>query len=230
MITADYATGAGYSFDDIEIYTVVNDIQMVALVAPTVESCGLGDQEPVMIKVRNSSAKAVNDIPVVFRLANGTQVTEIIPSIPKRTTIDYTFNAKANLSTFGQQEVKVWAALPTDGYHENDTVSTWISNAPVISNFPYIEDFEKGDGYWLPKGINSSWQYGTPVSAVLNTAASGTKIWKTNLSGGHHDREESYLYSPCFTVSGLNNPTLSFSVALDLEVCDPNPCDYVYLE
>ncbi|TLV00527.1 S8 family serine peptidase [Dyadobacter luticola] len=229
MITADYATGAGYSFDDIEIYTVVNDIQMLALVSPVPESCGLGFQEPVTIRIRNSSSQTVTNIPVVFSV-NGVEVQEVIPSIERRTTIDYTFNGKATFTTFGEQHVNAWVALPSDGYHDNDTVSVLVNNAPVVTTFPYLEDFEANNGYWFPKGVNSSWAYGTPVSATVNTAASGKKIWKTNLSGGHNDREESYLYSPCFTVNELQNPTLSFSVSLDLEVCDPTPCDYVFVE
>jgi hypothetical protein len=64
----------------------------------------------------------------------------------------------------------------------------------------------------------------------LNKAASGTKVWKTNLAGAYNDKEQSYLYSPCFDVSSLTAPTLSFSAAIDLEVCEPTPCDYVYIE
>ncbi|NIJ51286.1 S8 family serine peptidase [Dyadobacter arcticus] len=229
-ITADYATGGGYTFDDIEIYKVVDDIQMVGLLSPGTESCGLGPEESVTIKIRNSSAKEVASIPIVYQLGNGDVVRDTIPSIPKRTTINYTFDIKADMSPFGLRQVKVWSALESDSYHDNDTVTVLINNAPVISNFPYLEDFEKGNGYWISKGINSSWQHGTPVSALINMAPSGSKIWKTNLAGGHNDREESYLYSPCFSVGGLNNPTLSFSVALDFEVCDPTPCDYTYLE
>ncbi|MCE6988449.1 S8 family serine peptidase [Dyadobacter sp. CY323] len=230
MITADYANGAGYSFDDIEIYAVIDDIQMIGIVSPAAESCGLGNEEPITIKIRNSSASAISNVPVVYQLGNGEVFQDIIPSIAKRTTIDFTFSKKANLSAFGEQKIKVWAALNSDGYHDNDSVSVSHFNAPLISSFPYIENFENGDGFWFAKGLKSSWQHGTPVSAVIKTAASGTKIWKTNLAGGHNNREESYLYSPCLAVSGLAAPTLSFSVALDFETCDPTPCDIAYLE
>ncbi|KAA0991024.1 S8 family serine peptidase [Dyadobacter aurulentus] len=229
-ITADYVSGAGYSFDDIEIYTVTDDIQVLAMVAPAAESCGLGNAEDITVKIRNSSAGALTNVPVFYQLNNGEIVSEVIPSIDKRTTIDFTFSQKAGLSALGNQTVKVWSAFETDSYRENDTTLLAFYNAPLISTFPYLENFEGGDGYWSPKGINSSWQYGSPVSAVVNSAASGSKIWKTNLSGTHNDKEESYLYSPCFQVGGLASPMLSFSVILDFEVCDPNPCDYVSLE
>jgi hypothetical protein len=230
MIMADYSSGAGYSFDDIKIYTVADDIQMLSFAQPVLASCGLGASEPIMVQIRNSSARDIANIPVAYRLNDGTVVNEMIPAITKRTTTTYTFTAKANLSTLGPQEIKIWSALNSDSYHDNDTVKVELYNAPVISSFPYLENFETDNGYWYSKGINSSWQYGVPASQVINTAASGSKIWKTNLTGNHNDREESYLYSPCFTVTGLAVPTLSFSVALDLEVCDPTPCDLVYLE
>ncbi|CAG5070184.1 hypothetical protein DYBT9623_02924 [Dyadobacter sp. CECT 9623] len=229
-ITADYLSGAGYSFDDIEIYTVEDDIQVLAMVAPVAESCGLGNAEQITVKLRNSSAKNLVNVPVFYQLNNGVTVSDVVPSIARRTTIDFTFAEKADLSALGSQIVKVWSAFQTDSYQENDTTLLSFYNAPLITAFPYLEKFEAGDGYWSAKGINSSWEHGTPISAVVSKAASGSKIWKTNLAGGHNDKEESYLYSPCFQVAELAAPMLSFSVILDFEVCDPNPCDYVYLE
>ncbi|HYM94345.1 MAG TPA: T9SS type A sorting domain-containing protein, partial [Chitinophagaceae bacterium] len=56
------------------------------------------------------------------------------------------------------------------------------------------------------------------------------KAWKTRLSGNYNDQEFSYLYSPCYDVSGLANPTLSLSLALDLEDCGSTLCDKGYME
>nr|WP_295929158.1 S8 family serine peptidase [uncultured Dyadobacter sp.] len=230
LITADYSNGSGYSFDDVKLFSVTDDIQVLALNTPVEENCGLGTAEPISIKIRNSSARNIAKLPIAFMAPDGSIVRDTIPSINKRTTIDFTFAGKANLSAIGPLNIKVWSALSSDSYHDNDTLTVKVYNAPVLSTFPYLETFENNDGFWSAKGTNSSWQYGTPVSANLNKAAGGSKIWKTNLSGGHNDKEESYLYSPCFNVSGLAVPTLSFSAAVDLEVCEPTPCDYVYLE
>ncbi|MEO6283769.1 MAG: S8 family serine peptidase [Dyadobacter sp.] len=230
MITADYTAGAGYSFDDIKLFTVTDDIQMLSLLQPAAANCGLGNSESIVVQIRNSSARDITNVPVNYQIGNGPVIQETIAAISKRTTISYTFVNKADLSALGSREIKVWAALVTDSYHDNDSVYLELYNAPVISTFPYLENFETNNGFWYAKGTNSSWQYGTPVSAVIKTAASGNKIWKTNLAGTHNDKEESYLYSPCFEVAGLAAPTLSFSVVLDLEVCDPTPCDIVYVE
>lgn len=230
MITADYSNGSGYSFDDIKLLAVTDDIEMQSLLTPLAESCGLGNAEPVSIRIRNSSARDIADLPVAFKLPNGTVIRDTIPSLAKRTTADFVFTVKANLSQIGALDVKVWSELGTDSFRDNDTISVTVFNAPVLSAFPYLENFESGDGFWSAKGINSSWQHGIPTSILLGTAASGSKIWKTNLSGSHNDKEESYLYSPCFNISSLTAPTLSFSAAIDLEVCEPTPCDFVYIE
>lgn len=230
MITSDYNNGAGYSIDDIRIVSVSDDIQLVSLLAPPTESCGLSNAETIAIRVRNSSARDISKIPVALLLPNGSVVRDTIPSIAKRTTIDFSFTPKADMSAIGELLIKAWAELPTDTFRDNDSLSAKVFNAPMISTFPYLENFENGSGFWNAKGTNSSWQYGTPNSSGLNKAASGSKVWKTNLTGGYNDKEESYLYSPCLNVSGLNAPTLSFSAAIDLEVCEPSPCDYVYIE
>ncbi|SEJ27993.1 Por secretion system C-terminal sorting domain-containing protein [Dyadobacter sp. SG02] len=230
MLTSDYSNGAGYSFDDIRLVSVTDDIQMLTLLAPPTESCGLGNAETIAIRIRNSSARDITDLPVALLLPNGTVLRDTIPSLAKRTTIDFTFGPKADLSAVGGLNLKAWSELATDSFRDNDTLSVKVFNAPVLSSFPYLENFENGDGFWSAKGTNSSWKWGTPTSGALNKAASGTKVWKTNLAGGHNDKEESYLYSPCFNVSSLSAPTLSYSAAIDLEVCEPTPCDYVYIE
>ena len=94
-----------------------------------------------------------------------------------------------------------------------------VFNAPLITTFPHVENFETNNGYWRSSGINNSWEYGVPAANKINKAASGTKAWKTNLTGNYKNQEISYLYSPCYNIAGMTNPTLSLNIALDLEDC-----------
>ncbi|MFC0775862.1 S8 family serine peptidase [Terrimonas alba] len=229
-IVADNETADGYTFDDITLYKVINDIELVSIDTPIVASCGLNNTVPVKIKIRNSSPALIPAIPVSFKVDNGTTVTESISSINGHTTITYMFTATANLSTAGFHTLKVWCALASDSYHANDTATIIIYNSPEITSFPYLENFEISDGFWHAEGTNSSWQYGIPSSTMISKAASGTKAWKTNLTGNYNDQEKSYLYSPCFDLTGMTNPTLSFSAALDLEYCGADLCDAAYIE
>ena len=105
-----------------------------------------------------------------------------------------------------------WIASPGDNYQSNDSVLNFsIHNSPVVNTYPYLEGFESTDGYWYAKGTNSSWQWGHPNKTLINKAANGLKAWVTSLDGNYNDNEQSYLYSPCFDLSALSQPMLSFS-------------------
>lgn len=226
----DNESGAGYTFDDIRLYRATDDIQMASIDAPTTASCGLDDAVPVRITVRNTVSNTVTSIPVKLQVDDAAVITEFITSIPGNSSFVYTFAATADLSLPGYHTIKIWSDLASDSFHDNDTTDISLFNAPLVSGFPYLEDFETDEGGWHAEGTRVSWQYGTPVSPKINKAASGSKAWKTNLGSQYNSLERSYLVSPCFDLTGLANPMLSFSVALDLEDCDATLCDAAYVE
>jgi hypothetical protein len=206
----DRVSAGGYTFDDIHLYKAVDDIQMLSIDTPMVSSCGLNGTTPIKISVRNSANATITNIPVKLRVDGGSVITETIPSINGNATIQYTFTATANLATLGAHRIEAWVDYATDNYRLNDTTVIDIVNSTIISSFPYLENFETGNGSWYKGGIKASWEYGTPASNKINSAASGSKAWKTTLAGNYNDLEYSYLYSPCFDISGMTNPTLKF--------------------
>ncbi|HEY0356909.1 MAG TPA: T9SS type A sorting domain-containing protein, partial [Flavisolibacter sp.] len=197
---------------------------------PVTSGCALTNAQPVRISIRNSANTALNNIPVKYRVNNGAWVNETIASIAANETIQYTFTGTSNLSAIGNYTIQAVVDFSADSFHENDTVSKTVINSPVITVFPYLEGFENDNGSWYAGGKNSSWEYGTPQSNKITRAANGTKAWKTRLKGSYNDKEFSYLYSPCYNISGMANPTLSFSLALDLEDCGNSFCDGAWVE
>ena len=226
----DKENAAGYSFDDIRVYEVFNDLQMLSLDAPGHASCGLSNNTAIKISVRNSANTTLVSIPVRYRINGGSWVSETIPSIAGNTTIQYNFTTPANLAALGSYTIETLIDYSSDSFRENDTLRSTVINAPVINTFPYLQNFEGGAAFWYTDGKNSSWEYGTPSSNKINRAASGAKAWKTRLAGNYNDNELSYLYSPCFDITGMTNPTLSFSVAMDLEDCGVQLCDGAWVE
>lgn len=226
--------GAGYSFDDVRLYLVTDDIHLVNIDTPVVNSCNLSAATPVRITVRNTSNNTVNNVPVRYRINGGAYIPdEFIASIAANSTLQYTFTTTADLSVPGNHLVEVEVDYPTDDFHDNDTLSVSLVNSPVItvtSANPYLQDFESGTASWYTGGKASSWEYGTPASVKIKRAASGTKAWKTTLTGTYNDNEDSYLNSPCFDISSLSKPTLSLSIALDLEDCGGVFCDGAWVE
>lgn len=229
-LLSDNVTGAGYTIDDLQLYMVQNDLQMVSIDTPAIAGCALSNAVPVKIMVRNSSSQVLNNIPVKYRLNNGAIITGSIPSIAANTSITYEFAQKADLSALGTHQLETWVDFASDTYRLNDTLKKPVRTLPLITSFPHLENFENGDGHWFAAGNNVSWQYGTPATAKVKGAASGTKAWKTGLTGNYNDAEQSYLYSPCYNISGLVNPMLSMSLSIDLEDCGSSACDIAWVE
>ncbi len=219
----------GYSFDDITITRSSNDVGMLSLTSPNINGiCNLTNAETISVVVKNYSSVALSNIPVSYNI-NGTIVTESIPSIGAHDTLVYTFTHTADLSAFGNYNVGTWVSYSTDNYHQNDSLLNIIFNTvPVINSFPYLEGFENSNGYWYTNGTNDSWQWGTPQKTIINKAANGNNCWVTSLTGNYNDNELSYLYSPCFDLTTLVHPVLSFSHIFQTE--DDCDCDYHWVE
>ncbi len=219
-----------FSFDDIRLYEVFNDLQMHRIDSPVTFSCGLSAAVPLKITVYNSHNTTLTNIPVKYSINNGSWVTEIITAIPANTSLQYTFLSTMDLSATGLYTIQAIVDEGSDSFHANDTATIVVRNSPLITSYPYLQNFEGGDGGFYAEGSHSSWEYGTPASAKISGAASGAKAWKTRLAGNYNDEETSYLYSPCFAIAGLAKPTLSFSAAIDLEDCGGALCDGVKVE
>ena len=91
----------------------------------------------------------------------------------------------------------------------------------ILSTFPYNEGFESSMGNWFvsPSSINSDWAWGTPSKSIITGAGGGLKSWITGgLTGNSYNNgEASYLQSPCFDISSLKNPQISFKVFWETE-------------
>ncbi len=221
--------GSGLTLDDVKMYLVVNDIGVDSIIAPRGASCNLSSS-PVSISLYNGVAQMLNNIQVSYQLDNDPVVSAVIATLAGKTHLVYTFAQQLNNIAPGAHTIRTWATVSGDTYHANDTAIEVFHHQPLIATFPYLENFEQGDGYFFSEGFNNSWQYGTPTGSNVTNAASGTKAWKTNLAGYYNDNEQSYLYSPCYDLSGLAHPMLSFSGVLDIEDCGGTLCDAAWVE
>lgn len=221
-----------YAIDDIRLYHVSNDLQLLKVDTPSVMSCAVTGNVPLKVTVYNSHFTTLTNIPVKYMLNDGQWIEEIIPSIPAKSSIKYTFNSQIDLSRHASYKLKVVVAYPTDNFRVNDSANIEIQNSILITSFPYLQNFESGTDGWYTAGQNSSWAYGTPVSEKIKGAASGAKAWKTNLTGSYNNNEVSYLYTPCFDLSKMARPMISFSISFDFAECNSAapPCDGAWLE
>jgi hypothetical protein len=229
--TGDDQTFAGYTFDDVQLFSVANDVAAIELSAPTFNSCKPGSAATVKMKIANYATTSASNVKVAYKINSNAWVIENIISIPQDTIIEYSFTTKANFSTTGEYKISCAVNHIPDSYKLNDTITNIsVRSFEAITQFPYVQTFELNDGNFIADGINSSWQYGTPNSTKVPNAASGTKLWKTNLTGKYNDNEYSYLTSPCLEVSSLQKPWLAWHMIYDIEDCGGSLCDAAWIE
>lgn len=224
-----YDMDDGFTFDDIRVLQTNNDVLLTQLVAPDTFNCSPGNAN-ITIRIKNTTATTFTNVPVYYRINNGTAVAGTVPSLAGNAEFDFTFPTQADLSVFKAYEIDAWVQLPGDDYPVNDSINNrYVYSSPVINAFPYLERFNTSNGNWFTDTVSySSWRWGTPVKSVMNRSASEGKGWFTTLNSIYKQNENSYLYSPCFNLSSLTQPVLSFSHISQQE--DNCNCDFHTLE
>ncbi|MDN3658554.1 S8 family serine peptidase [Ferruginibacter paludis] len=217
----------GYTFDDLTLNQVFNDLELKKINSPGKAGCGLSAASAVNVTIKNFNNTSLDNVSVSYQVNGGAVITEIIPLIAANQSLDYTFTKTADLSAYIDYNINAWIHYAGDSYPANDSILNYsFHNSPVVSNYPYLQSFENSDGNFFTKGTNTSWQWGTPAKTLINKAPNGTKAWVTNLTGNYNNNETSFLYSPCFDLSALKQPVLSFSHIFQVE----QDYDYTWVE
>jgi hypothetical protein len=221
--------GGGISFDDFILTNAMNDVGMRALIQPSLKNvCAFTNAENVTVVIKNYGTDTILNIPVTYAINQDT-VTETVAFLAPKDSLQYTFIKTVDMSVYQSYHIKTWVSSPTDNYHNNDSSADYtIQTTPVINQYPYLEGFENNNGYWYTNGVNDSWQWGKPQKKIIHKAANGNNAWVTNLTGNYNDNEYSFLYSPCFDLTSLTKPVLSFSHIFQTE--DDCNCDFHWVE
>lgn len=192
---------------------ISKDVGVTNWLAP-LDGCGHTDEEYVEITIQNYAGEALTDpLPVSYSFDEGTTIkydTITNPNIAVDGSINYIIDKPVNLTTPGwYNNVYATTHLAGDEDNSNNTLYKSIFITPTYT-LPYSENFETNYGYYLSGGTNSTWEYGIPAGTVIDTAASGTKAWVTNLSGSYLYNDSSYLKSPCFNFAGTDSIVFEF--------------------
>lgn len=215
----------GQTIDDISIHKVLRDIRVGSVLEPVAIACDLG-VDTVKINIVNTSALPVTNTVASYRVNGGTIYSTPVGTVAANTTVPFALLPPYDFSMPGNYALQVWVTSPDDNFHFNDTTTVQILHTPLVNVYPYSEGFENGDGGWVSGGINATWQHGVPGKETISRAAEGQQAWTTSLSGTYHADETSYLYSPCFDLTGLSQPWLSFAFQYQLET----GYDYAWVE
>jgi len=83
----------------------------------------------------------------------------------------------------------------------------------ILPELPYEQSFNAGNGDWIPGGLNSSWEYGTPDKTIISNATSDGSLWITGRGANNYNGlENSWVESPCFNIASLQKPRMSMDI------------------
>lgn len=197
-----------------------HDLGITAVVSPQ-SDCGLGsDSVKVILKNFGAAPQSLFS----FRYSvNGTPAMVFPPSdgfytgiLGKDSSVVVAFETLSDFSNSGEYRLDVFTELATDEDVQNDTFTYFFTNSLKPT---YFEQFETWSGGWTPGGQNSSWEFGTPNKPAIPEAASGLNAWVTSLTGSYNFSENSYLESPCFDFSDLDeDPAFQFALNHSMQV------------
>jgi hypothetical protein len=224
----------GFSFDNIQVIDPGTDLALAAITSPS-GNCLSSSTQTLTVNVQNLSASALTNVPIRYQVNGGSVVSSTIPALAALTTQSFSFSPDLNLSGSPVYTIRVWVDWTgpspiTDGNRLNDTASVTV--APVVNSFPYLEDFEASNGAFSLSGTNPTWAWGIPgnFNSIVKSAASGSRVWKTNLNGVYNNSEASQITSPCINLnssfSAGNLPVLSFNLSGSSEA----DYDFVWVE
>jgi archaellum component FlaG (FlaF/FlaG flagellin family) len=213
--------------DNVKIYAPYeNDLSVSTLVSP-ISRCGLGAQDSVSIWIKNLGLQTVSNFSVGYQLNGQSPILETITdSIKYLDSLQYTFKTTANFSSVATYNLSLYTALGQEQDRTNDTLKAFITNDSLF-NLLYHEDFETTSHGWRVSGVNSSWERGIPNNNFIDTAASGKNAFITNLNGNYNSEEFSFVTSPCFNFSILNDTAFLF---FNLFYNTENSYDQAWLE
>lgn len=220
----------GSTIDDIRLYTTNSDMQVTRVSALAIPSCDANGYQEYSMLIKNNGSEDSYRVPFDALINDQLAYQGYVPVVRAGADTLFTFNFSSTLFMNTDRNIKVRARKAFDKNAGNDIAGTTAKAAQVISSFPYLEDFENGAGGWYLTETSPLWVFGTPNSGKVTAAASGSNAWTTNLGGARSGETISYLYSPCFAMSGMGQPSLSFSTSIDLAACAGGACDVAYVE
>lgn len=220
----------GSTIDDIRLYTTTSDLQVRQVSTSAIPSCDSNGYQEYSVVFKNNSNEDCYRIPFEALINDELVHQGYVPVVCAGADTLFTFHFSSTRLLNSDRNVKIVVKKAFDQNGGNDFGETLAKAAQMISSFPYLEDFENGQGGWYLTETSGLWTFGQPRNAKVAEAASGTNAWATNLGGSRSGETTSYLYSPCFAMTGMVQPSLSFSASVDLAACSGGACDMAYVE
>lgn len=222
LITAG-TYGRGVFQSPIEVKKANTDLSLLSI--NTNKSVQCNGITPV-ITVKNNGLNILNSIEVIYSVDDipfeYTFTGSIAPDevrqleLPNNTEIDP-----------GPHELVVETTVENDSFKDNNRLyAKFTSNQSGEGQ--YINTFgDINDDQWLEITLGDSnplWERSQATSEKFKNKLN--QVYVTNANGNYSDETTSYLISPCYDLSKLENPMLKFDMIYDIEL----NWDVLYME
>ncbi|NQY30431.1 MAG: T9SS type A sorting domain-containing protein [Flavobacteriaceae bacterium] len=217
--------GRGVWRSPLPIQMAANDIKLISITKPdnTIVACGSVTPE---INVRNNGLNPISQISITYTVDAGVPQlfnwNGTLLSTDETTIVLPTLNLSSSSHVL---TVNTTIAGDTSLFNNDSSISFYINAGGIVNNtnsFEAITDeLVVYNNTLASGGCNTPqpniWERGIPTGPLLNSAASGTQVYGTNLNADYPNNSRAFLVSNCYDLTQLVNPTLRFDMAFDLE-------------
>ena len=197
----------------IEVAAPNDDIRLVVINNPN-SSVNCGTDISPEILVRNEGLNTISAVTVNY-VVDGTSLTfNYTGTIASQATQIITLPNITGLS-LGIHQISVETTIANDAYSDNNDSNVTFFTNQVDANPTTVNPFETTQDSWLVTGSSNTWEIGEPSTSLLSGSGSG---YVTRVNGQYFNNTSSYLTTPCYNLSQIQNPILKFYMKFDLEI------------
>lgn len=198
-----------------EFVPVPVDLGVIEIVKPEKHFAPTGFIADIEVVVKNFGADTITNYQVKYEYDGQNPVVETINDTIFPGTVDtVTFINPISVSS-GNNLLAIYTDVANDGKHSNDTMSLEFLGLPTIT--PEWSNDMDGVKHFAHDGNPDIWERGVPMGTNINTAHSGANVWMTDLDADYSENTHTYLYTPMFDFSNIQDATLEFWHSLDVE-------------
>jgi len=206
----------GRSVWETDVPTYSPEIDAALMVDETFDPVQCAPISQVPFKLRNGGSQPVTHVDINWDIngQTGSSAWDGTLNAGEEVTLSVNLNEPIELQPL---KGTITLSYSGDQMPQNNKLEVlYLANRSEEANFLY--DFETETQQMLHYALAESlWERAVPAGSVLNSAASGQYAYCTNASGSYYNQNTDYLYLPCLDFSQVEEATLSFNLAFDIE-------------
>ena len=176
------------------------------------------DNNPaIKAKIKNKGNNVINGFDVIFSINGNNTNVNYNQSIQPGAVAEVSL-PQQNWE-YKKYDIQAKVVVNNDQFIQNNVYHDFFL-INKTANLSFTTSFESllNDNLLHYRAIgNDTWEIAKPVGATLNQTGTGQYAYCTNAGGNYDDLSKDYLVTPCFDMTQIINPSISFKLAFDIE-------------